>query len=615
MKSPALPILLTAGTVVQLNNVPWMIQTISDDQHVWLSSQRDGIPQHQHLTLDALRAALQHTPTPRPQDLNRDDPKMAVRLAVAARKLAVIKEVLSLGGAAGSVRAVSQKTGVARSTLYGWLREWHTSTSLLRVARSDQGKSRLPAAVRDLITQGIEQHYLSPERPRLKTVVSEIRRQCQAAGVRPPSTSSVYLQIRALSTEQKLQRKYGAEAARQVRPSGRGEVGAYPLDLVEIDHWIVHLMLVHSQDRTPIGRAYLTLILDTASRMVLGYYLSLDPPDVYAVGRACLNAWLPKDGTLIRLDVPGEWPCHGVPYRLRPDRAKEFESRMLSDLALKHNVQLVPARPHHPRDKAHVERLFGTLAGMVHELPGTTFSNVEQRGTYDSDARAVLTLREFERTLIDHIVNGYHREQHTTLNTTPLKYFQKSLDQGKPRRWVLDPEALRLDVLPQINGGRKVHSDGVTLFGLRYQDDALRMLIGSGLKYVIKYDPSDLSSVWLHNGERYIRLTYSNPGWPPVSLREYQAARKQQKQSLDPDDNDAIMALISRQRQHIGEATAATRAARRPAGARRAKRASEQARETAEHHQTLPGVVAPLEVPPVNSPWDGTVVIEDWSEI
>ena len=44
-----------------------------------------------------------------------------------------------------------------------------------------------------------------------------------------------------------------------------------------------------------------------------------------------------------------------------------------------------------------VERVIGTMMEVVHELPGITFSNPGKPRGYDSDARAVLTLRELQR--------------------------------------------------------------------------------------------------------------------------------------------------------------------------------------------------------------------------
>jgi hypothetical protein len=39
------------------------------------------------------------------------------------------------------------------------------------------------------------------------------------------------------------------------------------------------------------------------------------------------------------------------------------------------------------------------MMGAVHLLPGTTFSDVKRKGSYPSEARAVLTLSELERWL------------------------------------------------------------------------------------------------------------------------------------------------------------------------------------------------------------------------
>jgi hypothetical protein len=55
--------------------------------------------------------------------------------------------------------------------------------------------------------------------------------------------------------------------------------------------------------------------------------------------------------------------------------------------------------PATPRFGGHIERLMGTLMTRVHALPGTTGSNVAARGNYPSEARAILTLCEFERIL------------------------------------------------------------------------------------------------------------------------------------------------------------------------------------------------------------------------
>jgi putative transposase len=50
--------------------------------------------------------------------------------------------------------------------------------------------------------------------------------------------------------------------------------------------------------------------------------------------------------------------------------------------------------------------------GAVHLLPGTTFSNIAEKGTYDSEGRAVLTLSELERWLALQVAGVYHLTVH-----------------------------------------------------------------------------------------------------------------------------------------------------------------------------------------------------------
>lgn len=53
---------------------------------------------------------------------------------------------------------------------------------------------------------------------------------------------------------------------------------------------------------------------------------------------------------------------------------------------------------------------------LVHALPGTNFSNPEERGDYDSDKTACLTLEELERWLAIAITRYYHIRKHAGIN-------------------------------------------------------------------------------------------------------------------------------------------------------------------------------------------------------
>ena len=79
-----------------------------------------------------------------------------------------------------------------------------------------------------------------------------------------------------------------------------------------------------------------------------------------------------------------------------------------------------------PEYGPYVERFFGTLEEQfVHTLPGTTMSNIHQKGSYNSASHAKLTVREFEKRLLEYIVNQYHITIHRGIGMTPLEKWKR----------------------------------------------------------------------------------------------------------------------------------------------------------------------------------------------
>ena len=90
------------------------------------------------------------------------------------------------------------------------------------------------------------------------------------------------------------------------------------------------------------------------------------------------------------------------------DNAKEFRGKMLKRACEEHGIDLAWRPVATPHYGGHIERLLGTLLREIHSLPGTTFSNPRERGEYDSDAKAAMTLAELEKWLATYIVEVYH---------------------------------------------------------------------------------------------------------------------------------------------------------------------------------------------------------------
>ncbi|MGH7211297.1 MAG: Mu transposase C-terminal domain-containing protein, partial [Acetobacteraceae bacterium] len=162
----------------------------------------------------------------------------------------------------------------------------------------------------------------------------------------------------------------------------------------------------------------------------------------------------------------------------------------------------------------------GTLMTRVHALPGTTASNVVARGDYPSEAKAILTLREFERILALEVLGPYHNDLHSALGKSPAAAWAAGIATTGAPRLPPDPAAFVLDFLPFAE--RVVRREGVQLFNVLYFDGALAPLLDSSdRKHRVKYDPRDISAIFVELATGgHARVPYADLGKPPVSLWE-----------------------------------------------------------------------------------------------
>ena len=305
--------------------------------------------------------------------------------------------------------------------------------------------------------------------------------------------------------------------------------------MVQIDHTPADVILVDELTRVPLGRPWITMAIDVYSRMVVGFYVSFETPGALGVGMCVANSILAKEAWLNRLDVLGEWPCWGKMKKIYVDNAKEFRGTMLKRACEEYGIDLEWRPVHRPNYGGHIERLMGTLATEIHTLPGTTFSNSQQRGAYNSANKAALTLTEFENWLTHLIVNIYHKRIHTSLGKTPLEMFEEGIYQktGLPPRITNELKA-KMDFLPYFE--RSVQEYGVLLDHIHYYSDVLQKWIhatevNSGKakrtrKFIFKRDPRDISVLFFYDPEEltYYPIPYRDISRPPMTLWEHRQA-------------------------------------------------------------------------------------------
>lgn len=499
----------------------------------------------------------------------------------AERRAAALRPLLEADrNSRASVEEAASLLGLSQRQVWTLLRRLRTGngevTALVMTSSSGgRGNTRLPAASETTMATTITECFLTPQRLCPSELVIEVRRRCGKLGLRPPSASTIRRRMLKLTLVDRAPRVEGGPDPSPVQ--GPARVAEHALDLVQIDHTKVDLILVDPIDRLPIGRPWITVAIDVATRMIAGFHVDLEPPGATQVGLCLLHVAADKTAWLADRGVEARWPLAGKPRTIGVDNAREFHSAAFERGCAQHGIAIDWRPPGQPRFGGIVERVIGTLMRLVHALPGTTFSSVKERGKYDSDKAACLTLSELERWLGVAIAQRYHNSRHAGLGgATPLGRCETDLAgraaSGNLPAQPRDPRAYFIDFLPVVR--RSLQRDGVTLDHIVYFSQSLVPLIAErevGHSFVIRRDPRDLSRVFVldQRQDAYLEVPCRNLSRPGISLWEHRIARRRLQGDGQAVTEAAIFEAVEAMRAIEDAATALTRSARRERTRRR----------------------------------------------
>lgn len=473
--------------------------------------------------------------------------------------------------------------GVTKRTIYRWLQAYNSLGSIAGLVDKkrgwQEGGSRLTKEQDNLIQEVIEQFYLHKQRPTIEQTIREVFRRSIDQQIDKPSKGAVRLRVSQISEREKLRKRGQRERAKQkFNPAPHNFPNAdYPLSVVQIDHTPVDLILVDNKYRKPIGRPFLTLAIDVYSRMITGYYLSLDAPSVTSVGMCVTRSILPKDKLLLEHSIYGsEWNVFGYPNKIHVDNGSDFRSMNFSKSCEAHGITLEFRPVARPQYGGHIERLIGTFMKEVHGINGTTFSNIKEKDTYDSEKEASLTLAEFETWLLTFITKVYHKKVHSALGRSPSEQWkigifgdENTIGIGIPTL-PNDEQTLLLDFLPCFH--RTIQHFGVTIDGLRYYDQCLNVFInesdskGNKKQFLFRRDPRDISRIWFYDPilKKYFTVPFANQKLPSMSLWEHVNVRKVLKdKGISLANEEQIYVALTEMKMLVEKSSQNTKKARR----------------------------------------------------
>ena len=473
----------------------------------------------------------------------------------AVERFEILKPLITMDRAKRTltdIKRAARVLGRHPVTVYRWIENYKRCERLsvfLRKRRSDRGTSRLSSNVETIIDTAIKSVYLTAEKPTMTAVTEEVYLQCFKNKIKKkPAPNTIRARILALSDHLRVEKREGKKrAAEKYEPIKGHFPGAdRPLAVAQIDHTPMDVIVVDEEHRQPIQRPSLTVVIDVYSRMVLGFAIYLEKPSAFTAGLAIAHAVLPKEDWLAGVGVQAEWPCWGKMRTIHCDNAKEFRGTVIGRACQDHDIAVEHRPPREPRYGGHIERGFGTWLTRARRLKGTTFSNVEQKGDYDSEGRAIMTRAELEKWFTIYVAKVYANTFHRGIKTTPLAKYKEGI-LGTDDRPGSRPAGsrCRTDSLhARLHAVRRAHHSGVRrrdrphfLLGRCTDDPGFTRgtqktpsaLANSHFRII----PRDMREIYFRDptSNTYIPIPYRDRTRPPVSRWEIQAAEKRLREA------------------------------------------------------------------------------------
>jgi putative transposase len=364
--------------------------------------------------------------------------------------------------------------------------------ALITTERADRGQHRISTSWQEFIVNTYKTGNKGSRRMTPKQVAIQVQAQAiKLNDSEPPSYRTV---LRVIAPIQER----AAEVKSIRSPGWRGSTlsvktrDGYNLDINhsnqvwQSDHTRLDVMLV-DRHGIVIGRPWLTTVIDSYSRALIGINVGFDAPSSQVVALALRHAILPKvyEATY-RLHT--EWITYGKPEYLFTDGGKDFRSNHITEIGTQ--LGFVHKLRDRPSEGGIVERFFGTLnESVLRALPGYTGSNVQQRPK-DAEKDAQLTLRDIERIIVGFIVDKHNQALDARMG-----------DQTRNQRWeaglIGDPPLIserELDICLMKTIRRTVQRGGNVQFeNVMYQGEYLAGYAGKTVS--IRYDPRDITTM------------------------------------------------------------------------------------------------------------------------
>lgn len=260
----------------------------------------------------------------------------------------------------------------------------------------------------------------------------------------------------------------------------------------EIDATVADIHIVSALgEQYLLGRPTIYVVVDRASRMIVGLHVSLYYASWKAARQALANCFLPKSDYCRQFGIDideSEWPCAHIPKNLVCDNGEMIGLKPQEILTPMTQLSFTP--PYRPDCKGVVEKRFDIVnEEVIHESLGSTQGGNIVRGSRDPRKDAIYTLKDVTNLMIKAVLE-HNRSifgdlasssllliQHD-LSPTPINYWKIHLSKHMHALTPSNPNEVIARLLPASEAS--ITRNGISFNGMYYfNDEAERLNLAS----------------------------------------------------------------------------------------------------------------------------------------
>ncbi|KEI72969.1 Mu transposase C-terminal domain-containing protein [Endozoicomonas elysicola] len=451
-------------------------------------------------------------------------------------------------------------------TVERWIKSYNAIGGSIRGLLPDydnvgKKKNKFGEEVEDFIAKAIES-FKKMEKPSVTTAYSKLKilisnynaEVVSSKELKQPKYNTFYNRICKEAPYELSKAREGKKITRaNFRERQDYQKTTRILERAEIDHTILDLYVVDDKNLIPLGRPYITSIIDHYSRSILGFNIGFEAADHVAVTKALKHAIAPKTYVKeIYPEIVNEWLTYGKPAKLVTDRGMEFESLSMDDICLDLGIILQRNPAKMPWYKGRIESHFDTInKELLDDKPGKTFSNIIKRGDYDPEKNAIIRFSAFIKIFHIWVIDIYQQSPRAESSLVPDTWWRESAEIYPP----IPISTKTLDIIIAVTKKRTIQKYGIKIDHIVYDSEELfKYRCKKGFINVnIKYNPDDIGSIFILNTDtntyfeaRAINLRYA----AGLSVYQHKIIRQYLKDkiqsSVNPENLDKAKEIIQK---------------------------------------------------------------------